>query len=90
MEKTLKEILLSLESRSPYCINEYFATDFTEDYERLERNKENRTILEFLNDSFTDIDVEYDGSSKMDEIIIDTLRRAISMCNEKTNPDLFR
>lgn len=82
LEKTLREILLSLESRSPYCINEYFATDFAEDYEKLERNKENRPILEFLNDSFTDIDVDYDGSSAMDAKIIDTLKKAISMCRE--------
>lgn len=89
MEKTLKEILLSLESRSPYCINEYFANDFAEDYEWLERNKENRAILEFLNDSFTDIDVEYDGSLKMNEVIINTLRKAISMCDGKTSLDLL-
>lgn len=82
LEKTLKEILLSLTSKSPYCINEYFATDFAEDYERLERNKENRAILEFLNDSFTDIDVDYDSSSAMDAKIIDTLKKAISMYRE--------
>ena len=82
MERTLREILPSLESRAPYCINEYFATDFAEDYERLEKNKENRPILEFLNESFTDIDVDYDGSSAMDAKIIDTLKKAISMSRE--------
>lgn len=82
MEKTLKEILLSLTSKSPYYINEYFAIEFAEDYERLERNKENRPILEFLNESFIDIDVDYDGSSAMDAKIIDTLKKAISMCRE--------
>lgn len=83
MEKTLQEILISLASKSPYRINEYFAVEFTDDYERLEKSKENRPILEFLNESFFDIDVEYDGSSKMDEIIIDTLRKAIRLCGEK-------
>lgn len=83
MEKTLQEILISLASKSPYRINEYFAVEFADDYERLEKSKENRPILEFLNESFFDIDVEYDGSSKMDEIIIDTLRKAIRLCGEK-------
>lgn len=82
MEKTLKEILLSLTSKSPYYINEYFAIEFAEDYERLERIKENRPILEFLNESFFDIDVDYDGTSAMDAVIIDTLKKAISMCGE--------
>ena len=83
LEKTLQEILISLASKSPYRINEYFAVEFTDDYERLEKNRENKPILEFLNESFFDIDVEYDGSSKMDEIIIDTLRKAIRLCGEK-------
>ncbi|WP_077074661.1 hypothetical protein [Aedoeadaptatus urinae] len=82
MEKTLKEILLSLTSKSPYYINEYFAIEFAEDYERLERIKENRPILELLNESFFDIDVDYDGTSAMDTKIIDTLKKAISMCRE--------
>ena len=77
MEKTLKEILLSLTSKSPYYINEYFAIEFAEDYERLERIKENRPILEFLNESFFDIDVDYDGASAMDAKIIDTLKKAM-------------
>lgn len=82
MEKTLKEILLSLTSKSPHYINEYFAIEFAEDYERLEKNKEDRPILEFLNESFIDIDVDYDGSSAMNAKIIDTLKKAISMCGE--------
>lgn len=72
MEKTLQEILISLASKSPYRINEYFAVEFADDYERLKKSKENRPILEFLNESFTDIDVEYDASSRIDERIIDT------------------
>lgn len=82
MEKTLKEILLSLTSKSPYYINEYFAIEFAEDYERLEIIKENGPILEFLNESFFDIDVDYDGTSAMNAKIIDTLKKAISMCRE--------
>lgn len=82
MEQTLKEILLSLTSKSPYYINEYFAIEFAEDYEKLERITENRPILEFLNESFFDIDVDYDGTSAMDAKIIDTLKKAISMCRE--------
>ena len=82
MELTLKEILLSLTSKSPYYINEYFAIEIAEDYERLERIKENTRILEFLNESFFDIDVDYDGTSAMDAKIIDTLKKAISMCRE--------
>lgn len=83
MEKTLREILLSLKSKSPYSINEYFAIEFADDYERLEKNRENKPILEFLNESFTDIDVEYDASSRIDEIINDTLRKAIRMCDDE-------
>lgn len=83
MEKTLREILLSLTSKSPYNINEYFAIEFADDYERLEKNRENKPILEFLNESFMDIDVEYDASSRIDEIINDTLRKAIRMCDDE-------
>lgn len=83
MEKTLREILLSLISKSPYNINEYFAIEFADDYERLEKNRENKPILEFLNESFMDVGVEYDASSRIDEIINDTLRKAIRMCDDE-------
>lgn len=82
MEKTLKEILLDLRYESPYCINEYFATEFAEEYDRLEK-QENQSVLEFLNDSFTDIDVDYDGSEAIAAKILDTINKAISMCNDE-------
>lgn len=75
--------MLSLTSKSPYSINEYFAIEFADDYERLEKNKENKPVLAFLNESFIDIDTEYDGSSRSDEIIIDTLSKAIRMCDDE-------
>lgn len=82
MEKTLKEILLDLRYESPYCINEYFAIEFAEEYDRLEK-QENQSVLEFLNDSFTDIDVDYDGSEAIAVKIIDTINKAISMCTDE-------
>ena len=83
MEKTLKDILIDLLSESPYRMNEYFAIEFYEDYDRLE-NQETQSILDFLNDSFTDIDVDYDGSEEMDAKILDTINKAISMCNDES------
>lgn len=82
MDKTLKDILLDLRSESPYRINEYFATEFADEYDRLEK-QENQSVLEFLNDSFTDIDVDYDGSEAIAAKIIDTINKAISMCNDE-------
>ena len=84
MEKTLKDILLDLLSESPYRINEYFATEFADEYDRLE-NLETQSILEFLNDSFTDIDIDYDGSEEMDAKILDTINEAISKCNDRND-----
>lgn len=83
LEKTLKDILIDLLSESPYRMNEYFAIEFYEDYDRLE-NQETQSILDFLNDSFTDIDVDYDGSEEMDAKILDTINKAISMCNDES------
>lgn len=82
MEKILKEILLDLRYESPYRINEYFATEFAEEYDRLEK-QENQSVLEFLNDSFIDIDVDYDGSEAIGAKIIDTINKAISMCSDE-------
>lgn len=72
-----------LKSKSPYKINEYFATDFSEDYERFEKFKVNSQVLEFLNDSFTDIDIDFDGSEEMNKKVVETLSKAISMCKDK-------
>lgn len=72
-----------LKSKSPYEINEYFATDFSEDYEQFEEFKMNRQVLEFLNDSFMDIDIEFDGAEEMNKKVLETLSKAISMCKDE-------
>ena len=80
LEKNLKEKLLFLKANcKPYEINEYFAVEFADDYDVFAQDKNNIETLEYLNDEFIDIDVDYSHSSAFDSKVRETIDEAINM-----------
>lgn len=80
MEKDLKEKLLFLKANcNPYEINEYFAVEFADDYDAFAQDKSNIEALDYLNDEFIDIDVDYSHTDEFDSKVIETIDEAINM-----------
>lgn len=80
MENDLKEKLLDLKNNYDYKeINEYFATEFSDDYYIFERDEKNIKILEFLNDSFIDIDIDYSKTEEFEKKVNEVIDIALSM-----------
>ncbi|WP_295147318.1 hypothetical protein [uncultured Peptoniphilus sp.] len=80
MEKNLKEKLLFLkENCNPYEINEYFAIEFADDYDVFAQDKNNIETLDYLNDEFIDIDVDYSHRDDFDSKVRETIDEAINM-----------
>lgn len=78
--KILKEKLLFLKANcDPYEINEYFAFEFADDYNVFAQDKNNIEVLDYLNDEFIDIDVDYSHSSEFDSKVRETIDEAINM-----------
>lgn len=80
MEKNLKEKLLFLKaSCNPYEINEYFAVEFADDYDVFAKDKSNIETLDYLNDEFMDIDVDYSHTDEFDSKVRESIDEAINM-----------
>jgi hypothetical protein len=60
-------------------INEYFANDFIDDREEYFDKKERGCILDYLNDSFIDIDINFRDSDNFEKLVRDTLETALKM-----------
>lgn len=82
LEKSLKEKLLFLKANcKPYEINEYFAVEFADDYDVFAQDKNNIEVLDYLNDEFIDIDVDYSLRDDFDSKVRETIDEAINMLN---------
>ena len=82
MEKNLKEKLLFLKSNcSAYEINEYFATEFADDFDEFGKEKDNVRILNYLNDEFIDIDIDYSQTKEFASKVKEVVDEAINMLN---------
>lgn len=80
MEKNLKEKLLFLKANcDPYEINEYFAFEFADDYDVFAQDKSNIEVLDYLNDEFIVIDVDYSHTDEFDSKVRGTIDEAINM-----------
>lgn len=80
MEKNLREKLLFLRAIcNPYEINEYFAVEFADDYNVFAQDKSNIEALDYLNDEFIDIDVDYNYRDGFDSKVRYTIDEAINM-----------
>ena len=80
LEKNLKEKLLFLKANyKPYEINEYFAVEFADDYKVFAQDKNNIEVLDYLNDEFIDIDVDYSLRDDFDSKVRETIDEAINM-----------
>lgn len=80
MGKNLKEKLLFLkENCKPYEINEYFAVEFADDYDGFAQDKNNIEALDYLNDEFIDIDVDYSHRDDFDSKVRGTIDEANNM-----------
>lgn len=80
MARTLKQMLENfLKDFDAYKINEYFAMEFAEDFDVFLANGEPENVLQYLNDEFFEIDVDYNSSKKMDEKVRQTLTKALMM-----------
>ena len=63
-------------------INEYFATDFSDDWEDyfIKENYSNiEEVLQYLNDNFIDIDVDYRDTKQFESKVKEMLNKAIEM-----------
>ena len=63
-------------------INEYFATDFSDDWEDYfmkENNSNIEEVLQYLNDHFIDIDVDYRDTKEFESKVKKTLKKAIEI-----------
>lgn len=82
MERNLKFVLQNyLDNFDKYRslkINNYFNSDFSDDYEEFEKDKSNIEALEYLNDEFIDIDTDYLDSPNLDNKVKSVLEEAIN------------
>ncbi len=64
---------------SAYKINEYFANDYADDYDIFEKDKNNLAALEYLNDEFIDIDIDYSQTDQFEQKVFETLEKALKL-----------
>lgn len=81
--KKLKEMLNNfLNNFNAEDINEYFATNFYDDWDNyyIKENYSNiEEVLNYLNDTFYDIDIDYRDTKKFESKVKETLKNAIKM-----------
>ena len=65
-----------------YRVNEYFATDFVDDWDDYLNNGVPQRILEYLNDKFYDIDTSRKDVKFLERRIKETLTIALEMLKE--------
>lgn len=79
MEKNLKEVITDfLKDFNAKDINDYFANDFCDDWDKFVKNTP-KEVLEFLNDNFYIIDTQYMDSDNFESKVKETLKKALEM-----------
>lgn len=84
MERNLKDKIKDfLNSFNAKEVNEYFANDFDSDWDNYLKSNIPTKVLEYLNDSFIDIDINYRETEYFDKKVKETLETALKMidCN---------
>ena len=86
MDKDLKAFLIRLLNKfNSREINEYFSNDFIDDWKWYFNNPKVYPkmveVLQYLNDTFYDIDVIYRDTDKFEEMVKETIEKAIEMLN---------
>ena len=83
MERDLKIVLENfLNNFNAHDINEYFANDFIDDWDSYLKNNTPIDVLEYLNDNFYDIDIDYRDTNMFDSKIKETLTKALEMLKD--------
>lgn len=87
METDLRNKLLmfydNFEDYGAYEINEYFNSEFGDDYDSFALDEKNLEALNYLNDEFIDIDIDYHNSIEFDIKVKKTLEKALKMLNNQ-------
>lgn len=87
MEKDLKkELKKFLNNFNASEINHYFACDFSDDWDNyyIKNNYSNiEVVLQYLNDTFIDIDVDYRDTKSFEPMVKNTLEKALEMLDTK-------
>ena len=79
LKKQLQEFLDNFNAEE---INTYFARDFSSEWDIfLSNNQKVEPILEYLNDTFIDIDIDYRETEEFDTKVRETIQKAIEMLN---------
>ena len=79
-EKNLKKLLENfLNNFNANDINEYFANDFSDDWDIYLKDNIPVDILIYLNDAFCDIDIDYRDTDMFETRIKETLRTALEL-----------
>ena len=76
LKKTLTEFLNDFDAKE---INEYFANGFDDDWDEFYSKENVDEVLEFLNDKFIDIDVDYRDTKYFEKMVRETLEKALKM-----------
>lgn len=63
-------------------INNYFATDFGDDWDEYLVDDELESVLQYLNDCFIDIDIDYRDTNQFERKVRETLQTAIKMIED--------
>lgn len=84
MERDLKTVLQSfLNNFDANNINNYFANDFSDDWDIYLKNGTPIDVLEYLNDSFYNIDVDYRDTDIFEEKVKEALTHALKLLDAK-------
>lgn len=74
----------NFEEYGAYEINEYFNSEFGDDYDSFALDEKNLEALNYLNDEFIDIDIDYHNSIEFDIKVKKTLEKALEILNNQT------
>lgn len=85
MERNLKDLLLkyynNFDEFGAYDINEYFNSEFGDDYDVFALDSNNSDALEYLNEEFIEIDYEGYNDPNFATKVKSVLKRAIELIN---------
>lgn len=77
-----KNLLDSLTNKSAKQINHYFACDFSGDIDELEKDINLMKILEYLNEEFINIDINYRETNEFENKVYEALKVAEKKLND--------
>lgn len=79
-KERLKKMLNSfLNHFNAEVINNYFASEFGDDWDSFLEDSDIESILQYLNDSFIDIDVDFRETNQFEYKVKETIKTAIKM-----------